>query len=611
MNTILLHIKKILNKGLSRLVTYSIFAVFLFYRAYYVGYESKVSGFSFQEVFWMVLQSDAYVVIFILSLDILSSLLKKYYINIFLKSVILLVLCAYAVDVLVFKYLSNRINIDDVLTYGKEVPVIFEMIKTVITTKFGILSLLLVMLLIVNAPVFVFAAPDLIGDESVKSGPKKIFIILGLIVVSYVSAVSSNVNNNGGLIRVKTGNLFYAVFSSSYKNNYSNDFIKKYEKIKPIIEATKICVTGRSENRNVILVIVESLSSYQSLLLSNIFDYTPGLDAIAENNVYFKNFHANGFTTVGGYMALLNGLLPIPKTSNVHTSARGGWVALTGYERNPFSSSLPSIFNENGYKTIFLANSDLSFAGAYNWLKAIGFNEVEDASSEVYLGQPRFLFNAPSDSALFDYALSKVKKEKDKYLLVLSSISTHRPYIDVTTGRATTEKISFRQLDKTLSAFVSKLQDVDYFENGILIITGDHRAMRPPISKEAELYGEASADRIPLIIIDNESNLPRIVSDHFQQVDLFESLKAFASSGQVCRVKLFGEFFNSSAGPSPPSCIFFSRGDNRNIVTVKCDNKTADIILDGDNTRLLNGAMPNEQSILELINALRISVSSD
>ncbi len=85
---------------------------------------------------------------------------------------------------------------------------------------------------------------------------------------------------------------------------------------------------------------------------------------------------------------------------------------------------------------------------------------------------------------------------------------------------------------------------------------------------------------------------------------IFESLKQFVSKGEICHVDLYGDFYGAEI--SPPACVFFARGDNRNIVTVECGGKQLDVLLDGDDTRSISRDYDDE-SVIQLINALRIN----
>ncbi len=595
----------------SRIAFYMVLLIFIAYRAYFVAFISvDTSGYSFAEMLFETLSNDVYVIAFIVSLEILIASLRIRLFSIIIKSLIVLLVFGVITDVLVFKYMANRINIDDIIQYGGEVAVIGEMVNVVSSTYFGLLGLLLIGLLVLATPGFILSSDFTVNvaSQHKTTGNRLLLIVLAGLgtFLSFVYGGASAGNNN--IHQLRSGNIFYALSSYSYKNKYSLDFKEQYVAVKQTIEDSRRCVRGMAEQRNVILVIVESLSAYHSHYFSGLNNFTPNIDTIARKNIAFKNFHANGFTTVGGYMALLNGLIPVPKTSNEHTAARGGWVALSGFENNPFSLSLPEVFNENGYQTLFMSNADLAFAGSLDWLQNIGFQTVEDASSPEFDGYPRFLFNAPSDAALFTLAKKRMAVLNNKYLLVLSMISTHRPYIDVVSGQPGNEKSSFMQLDKVLGEFYRYLQDSGYFDNGILLITGDHRAMTPTAAGELELFGDSAGNRVPLILVDRNLPAPVEVLDHYQHVDVFSSLKTFAGS-ESCELDLFGSFYNGQSKASrfqPPQCLFFARGDDRNMVSVRCGEQKAAVLLDGDDTRIVKGELNQASTVVQLINALRI-----
>src|SRR5262250_2646199 len=90
-------------------------------------------------------------------------------------------------------------------------------------------------------------------------------------------------------------------------------------------ELPQTCADAAATPRNVVVVIVESLSAYQSALLGGPQDWLPHLDAVARANHYFTHFYANGFTTDGGEIALLTGRPPlIPAGQEWYTIAAFG-----------------------------------------------------------------------------------------------------------------------------------------------------------------------------------------------------------------------------------------------------------------------------------------------
>jgi phosphoglycerol transferase MdoB-like AlkP superfamily enzyme len=74
------------------------------------------------------------------------------------------------------------------------------------------------------------------------------------------------------------------------------------------------------------------------------------------------------------------------------------------------------------------------------------------------------------------------------YFLALQTISFHKPY-DTPYGK--THDDAIRYADKSLYYFYLKLKQQGFFENGILVIVGDHRKMEPLEEEEKKAVGDA------------------------------------------------------------------------------------------------------------------------
>jgi phosphoglycerol transferase MdoB-like AlkP superfamily enzyme len=71
--------------------------------------------------------------------------------------------------------------------------------------------------------------------------------------------------------------------------------------------------------------------------------------------------------------------------------------------------------------------------------------------------------------------------------MVLQTISFHKPY---NTPYGTTQKDAIRYADKSLFYFYLQLKKSGFFNNGILVVVGDHRKMEPLENKEKTALGE-------------------------------------------------------------------------------------------------------------------------
>lgn len=346
--------------------------------------------------------------------------------------------------------------------------------------------------------------------------------------------------------------------------------------------------------------MMESLSSYQSSYFSGIKNWTPNLDSIAKRNRAYTNFYANGFTTEDGEISLLTGLLPIYKPSS-HT--RGGGSSFKGFFG--VDTSLPNILKQQEYKVEFLTTADLSFANTKNWAASVGFDYIEGSEHPYYNTWEKFHFDSAPDEALYNRVLDRVAVNSDKhnFFLFIKTVSTHHPFVNPDNMNKS-EKEVFEYADKQLGIFYKKLVDTDYFNNGLLIIVGDHHAMIPLKKEEIELFGARNAAaRVPMLISHGDKNQSTVTTQH-QQTDIYNYLTAITSSTQC-----YSDWQGNILGKKPAKYIAHRRGDNRNIISIFSHGKEYSVLLDGDNTRITsdeNLDKETNRAIIDKINGVRL-----
>lgn len=373
---------------------------------------------------------------------------------------------------------------------------------------------------------------------------------------------------------------------------FSAAFARQTEQLAATIPAT--CATAPAAPRNVVLVVVESLSAYQSALLGGPRDWLPRLDAIARTNHYFTHFYANGFTTDGGEIALLAGRPPL-------IPAGQEWYTISAFGPGP--DTLPGVVHRGGGQAFYFTATDLSFLGSGDWLRGLGFDGVEGNESAFYAGKPRSQFGAADDSELFARFERWLDERHDPrpFAAVLLTISTHPPFVDPRNGRIDPAG-SFGYVDEALAGFHDRLRARGFLDDGILLITGDHRSMTPLVGDEFRRFGERAFARVPLIVA-GAVDLPAVVDAPFQQSDLPASL-AQLYGVEYCRSPFAGTFLG---GLSPPRYVVHARGDNRDRVDVYAGDATASYRQRGDASRWEDGErVPDANRVAAWIDAQRI-----
>ncbi len=269
--------------------------------------------------------------------------------------------------------------------------------------------------------------------------------------------------------------------------------------------------------RNVILLIVESLSTVDSKLAGGMYDRTPQIDKIAGEGMIFTNFFANYSDTEGGTVSLLGAQPPLPYPSG----SRHLYHAFI--DRN----SIVHQFKSRGYFTEYLTNNPLSFLGQGDFTRKMGYDLARGSEEvESFRNAPRYAFDCPEDALLFEEFLRQwqtLKSEPQPKFITLLTVSSHLPYVDPL-GRGDTEDNVWSYVDTQVAQFYEALKKERFFENGILLILGDHHKMTPITLDEWSRFGETAAARVPLIILG--AGVPSGIVDSriFSQADLFPKL---------------------------------------------------------------------------------------
>jgi len=201
----------------------------------------------------------------------------------------------------------------------------------------------------------------------------------------------------------------------------------------------------------------------------------------------------------------------------------------TPYMFDEFAIQEPVIaqYRQQGYVAEFLTNADLAFIGMDHFLDGLGLDRSRGRDDvEAMKLAPRVVQDAPSDAYLYREALLTVGRlmaSDQPFLLTIATTSTHLPYTHPSGGQDTAEAVWEWSMQQ-LASFYLQLSESGYFENGILLVTGDHRQMRPITDVEIERYGASARARVPLLAIGNAYTRGRIDARFFQQSDLLRML---------------------------------------------------------------------------------------
>lgn len=343
------------------------------------------------------------------------------------------------------------------------------------------------------------------------------------------------------------------------------------------------CYPGSNTRKNVVMLILESWSTYHGRrwLAEGGRSWTPRLDALAGQGLWFSQLYAGGHNTNKGLTSLLAGKeirLPVLPAHQIESFA-GGWKS-----RN----ALPQQLDEAGYRSVFLTSGDLGYTRKGEWLKHIGFDRMSGSKDEAYAGIERHQFGSVADPVLYAHARSVIRQQRQAGIpsfIVVENVSTHQPYRQPETGEQSEEAV-FRYMDRTAADFIEGLREDGFMDDGVLIVVSDHRAMTFETAAEHKVFGPSAAARIPGFIL-ADGITPGEVAEPTHQADMMFTVMDQASS-EVCGRR--GQRSLLSEQPLTSRCLLHARGDQRDKVDVFCADGYGRVRVEGDNSRFVHAS---------------------
>lgn len=360
-------------------------------------------------------------------------------------------------------------------------------------------------------------------------------------------------------------------------------------------ELTYQCKDGLNSQQNIVLVLVESLSSYMSQYFSDgkTENWTPHLDQLARRYTPFTNYRTTNPDTTQALFSILTGFPAIH------------YYAENNLYREPkfYHRTLPKIFHQAGYHTAFFTSASFVYSKDYI-LERIGFDEVSNDTDPFYKDKKRFIFHSVSDDVLYERATKWMQdyQQPNPYLLVLETTTSHAPFIDPQSGEESLEK-AIRYADKALGNFIADLEQKHLLDNTLLILTSDHRVTKQPLTEQQlRIFGEKAEASIPFIVIGSpltgKQNTPAT------HIDLIPSL-SYVTLSKAC----FHPYQHNLFAPKETrtSCTLFQSFAEKNTVAVQCQDQPAKLCLTEDNDFICKGKLPEQttQNLLSFINWIR------
>ena len=222
---------------------------------------------------------------------------------------------------------------------------------------------------------------------------------------------------------------------------------------------------------NVVVIILESFSKEYTGAGKTGVSYTPFLDSLSAQSLFFPDAYANGKRSIDGIPAIIAAIPSLSQDAFITSP----------YSTNAFDN-LASLLREKNYSTAF-------FHGGNNG--TMGFDHfIHNAGFEKYYGRKEYRNDADFDGTwgIYDeeflqFSLKKMTDMRPPFLSCIFTLSSHHPYPipDKHKGQFNKGTLPIHEsigyTDYSLKKFFEAARKLSWFDSTLFIITSDHTAL--------------------------------------------------------------------------------------------------------------------------------------
>lgn len=338
---------------------------------------------------------------------------------------------------------------------------------------------------------------------------------------------------------------FFAAFRNNqmkYEDFYTSiDNIKAFAVVKNKVGGTNVKFTGggfsihrtitdslpSEEKKNVVFILVESLSGSFMKEFGNTEHITPFLDSLAQKSVFFENLYATGTRTVRGMEAVTLCIPPTPGQSIVKRPENANLYTIS------------NVFRSKGYDNNFFYGGDGYFDNMNAYFGGNGFNIYDRGRGSVLSDDIKATRNNIKDSEvtfenawgicdedIFNKMLQVADKQyalKQPFFNFVMTTSNHRPYTypegKIVIPSGTGRQGAVKYTDFALRELFAKAKTKPWFKNTVFVIIADHCA-----SSAGKDEIDVANYHIPAFIVNLPEHANQKIKKQCSQIDLFPTL---------------------------------------------------------------------------------------
>ncbi len=265
---------------------------------------------------------------------------------------------------------------------------------------------------------------------------------------------------------------------------------------------------------NIVIIILESFSSEYTGFGNPWKGYTPFLDSISAQGLFFKNHFSNGRTSIEGLPAIIASIPALMVESYITST----------YQSNHIEG-LADVLRQQGYHTSFYHGGSNGTMGFDMFSKNAGFTNYygrnEYTGSDSHYDGNWGIF----DHHYWQYVCKNLGKTQQPFLSAVFTLSSHQPYTippefekQFTAGPIPIIR-AIKYADYSLKMFFETARQQPWFDNTLFILTADHTQEK---IQPWSLYNDF---HVPLLFYAPKQIKPYVVDSKItQHVDIAPSV---------------------------------------------------------------------------------------
>lgn len=286
------------------------------------------------------------------------------------------------------------------------------------------------------------------------------------------------------------------------------------ERVKPLHSDSSSVYTGLRKD-NIVIIILESFGR-EYIGYGNPFNgYTPFLDSLAENGLFFPQCYANGRRSIEALPAILAGIPSLMDEPYVNSM----------YQSNDISG-LGSILKKQGYHTSFFHGGINGTMGFDAFSAQTGFDHYYGMNEYPYVKKDYDGKWGIYDEPFLQFYANKLNSTPQPFCSAVFTLSSHPPYSipQQHINRFPKGTLAIHETigytDYALKRFFEEASDMDWYANTLFIITADHTQEH----FEDSYKNETGDYLIPLIFFKPQTSLQADTSRVVQHTDISPSI---------------------------------------------------------------------------------------